>query len=213
MKLSVVGMTGAGKSYWAKKLAEEGGYRRIDCDGNIAQILREELEPYREEGMEDVEVLGRWLGFPEDEHFEERSETYYKAEVQVMREVLVELERADPDENIVIDTTGSVYMMSKDILDEMKKLTTVIYLETLPEDVGKMIEFFRSEQRPLMWGDSYNRRQGEETRDEALIRCYPGLLEFRRGHYESLAHVTIPTTRLRSPDFNVKDFLNAAERK
>ncbi|MFL2772199.1 MAG: hypothetical protein ACJ0DH_01235 [bacterium] len=38
MRLSLIGMSGAGKSYWAKRMQSQG-YRSIICDNLIAEQL------------------------------------------------------------------------------------------------------------------------------------------------------------------------------
>jgi len=59
MRLSLVGMSGSGKSFWSGKLARSG-FTRIGCDDLIAARLVSELG-----GTHDsVSRVGRWMGLP-----------------------------------------------------------------------------------------------------------------------------------------------------
>ena len=59
MKLSIVGMSGLGKSYWSKKL-EEAGVKRFCCDEEITRKLQKALTRPDGSRMD----LGEWMGFP-----------------------------------------------------------------------------------------------------------------------------------------------------
>ena len=74
MKLSIIGMSGSGKSYWSKKLQEEKGFKRFCCDDIIEQKLSHELKKFGYSGLHDV---GKWMGQPFDPQYVKRSKNIY----------------------------------------------------------------------------------------------------------------------------------------
>lgn len=62
--------------------------------------------------------------------------------------------------------------------------------------------------KPVVWGQSFNKKEGESDHD-ALVRCYPELLEFRARRYANLADITLPYDIARAPQSSGEDFLNA----
>ncbi len=105
MRLSLVGMSGSGKSFWSRKLSRSG-FRRICCDDFIAARLAAEL------GTQggSIAAVGRWMGFPFERHYKEREASYLASEVEVMAQILGELSQnaENQEEDTVVDTTGSV---------------------------------------------------------------------------------------------------------
>ena len=59
MRISLIGMAGAGKTYWSIKLAQQG-FRRFCCDDLIAAKLAPDLK--RPDGS--TMGMGEWMGFP-----------------------------------------------------------------------------------------------------------------------------------------------------
>ena len=62
IKLSLIGMSGAGKSYWAQKLAD-AGFRVIGIDDRIEEKLAPELAAGGHSGIGGVAA---WMGWPDD---------------------------------------------------------------------------------------------------------------------------------------------------
>ncbi len=83
MRLSLIGMSGSGKSHWSMRLAEIG-FHRFCCDEMIARNLSAELT--RADGT--VMALGEWMGFPYEPHYKEREARYLTYEVRVLDEIL-----------------------------------------------------------------------------------------------------------------------------
>jgi len=203
MRLSLIGMSGSGKSYWALKLARHG-FKRFCCDELIAARLAPQLR--KADGT--IASLGEWMGFPYESHYEEREAKYLACEIEVVSHILEHLERPESiaDENLVIDTTGSVIYTGKNILEGLRKHTTVVRIATPPEVRGKMLKAYVANQRPVLWGGLYSIRPNE-TNEEALVRCYPGLLTARELLYERHSDVTIDYYRASEADFEVDDLL------
>ena len=205
MRLSLIGMAGSGKSYWSMKLVEHG-FRRFCCDDLIAAKLDPELTRPDGTTME----LGQWMGFPYEPHYRERESKYLAYEIEVLTEILEYLEsrKSNPEEKIVLDTTGSVIYTGERILRRLRRYTTVIYLSIPPEVRGQLLKAYVSNPHPMLWRNVFS-KYPDETEQEALARCYPRLVVARERLYEHYANVTIDYYRRSEEGFGVSDLLNA----
>jgi shikimate kinase len=206
MRVSLIGMAGSGKSYWSKRLAEHG-FIRFCCDELIAEKLAPEL---LSSGSRPL-TMGEWMGFPYETGYEEREARYLALEREVMAEIFAYL--ADygehPDENIVVDTTGSVIYTGNENLQKLRLYTTVVYLAITAEAREQLLRAYISNPHPMLWKGMFHREQ-HESNDAALARCYTKLVRERERDYEQLAEVTIAYHRRRENSFGVHDFLHAA---
>ncbi len=110
---------GAGKSTIGRKLAKRLGYHFLDMDGQI------ELE--------------QKCSIPEI--FAEQGEVYFRRlETKLLQQLV-------PVQNTVIATGGGV-VTTEGNFDLMRKIGTVIYLETPVEDIIERVK--RSQNRPLL---------------------------------------------------------------
>lgn len=200
--LCLVGMSGIGKSFWAKRL-ERVGFVRHDCDTAIAAHLGALVTP--EPGEEPVHALGRWMGMPWSEGYAAREAAYLALEARVTRESL----EAVRDARHVIDTTGSVVYCDDALLAALRARTRVIYLRTPDDRRSAMLRRYLEEPKPVVWGDAFRARPGERPED-ALPRCYGELLTFRDRRYRELAHVVLDGAELEARDPGVDGFLAAA---
>ncbi len=205
MRLTLIGMSGSGKSFWSKRL-HQSSFRRFCCDDLIAaRLLPESVST-----GDAITVVGRWMGFPFEPPYKEREAAYLAAEMAVMIaafEALEDLER-DDQTKIVIDTTGSVIYTGEHNLMRLRSLTTIVHLETPSEIQQKKLEAYIKQPRPILWRDLFHRLPGE-TNVQAMARCYPLLLASREDRYRKFAHVTISYYHHRRPGFTVRDFLGA----
>lgn len=200
--ISLIGMSGSGKSYWSAKLQEQG-FQRFCCDDLIEARLDDELKKLGYSGIHDV---AKWMGQPYDEQYERTSKRYLDLEGEVMRQVLAEVEESDKGRSI-IDTTGSAIYLEDDVLSRLSTRTRVVYLETPNTVKDEMYKLYIADPKPVIWGDSFFRKDGE-TNMEALGRCYPLLLGYRAEKYAKLAQVTFDYHALRDPSFTVNNFLD-----
>ena len=201
MHLSLIGMSGSGKSHWSTELAEIG-FLRFCCDDLIADKLAPEL--IRSDGTSLD--LGEWMGFPYEPQYKEREDKYLSCEIEVIRETLAYLSGSNPGEKVVVDTTGSVIYTGKNMLERLKSNTTVVHLATPPEVKERMLRGYVDQPRPVLWREVFSKKPGE-TNEEALARCYPRLLFSRQRLYEQYADVTIDYYVRNRKGFGVKDFL------
>ncbi len=202
MIFSFIGMSGAGKSFWSKRLEKNKGYKRYSCDDLIEKELSSELVVL---GRKGVNNLSHWMGQPYDERYDANSRRYLELETKTLENSLSEIEN-DKNKNIVVDTTGSVVYLPPELLLKLKKLTKVIYFETPEFIVEKMINLYLADPKPVIWGDLYKPLPGED-KIETLKRCYPDLLKYRLNLYNKLADIKVDHFR-KAKDFTVENLLN-----
>ena len=205
IKLSFIGMSGAGKSHWAQKLAG-AGFHVISVDDRIENKLALELNADGHRGLGGVAA---WMGWPGDPAYREREKKYLECEVKSMSEALDEIQAAG-EEGIILDTTGSVVYTGDEICRRMQSLTTVLYLEASPAEEELLIKRYLSDPKPVLWGDEFEQRRGESTQD-AIARCYPQLIAHRKKLYERYAHRRVSMDRLRTGNLNARGFLELLE--
>lgn len=205
IKLSLIGMSGAGKSHWAQKLAN-AGFRVISIDDWIEKKLAHELAAGGHRGIGGVAA---WMGWPDDPGYREHEKKYLDCEVRSMGEALDEIQ-ASGEEGIILDTTGSVAYTGEEICRRMQNLTTVVYLEASPAEEEVLIARYLSDPKPVLWGDQFVQRPGESTQD-AIARCYPQLIARRKKLYERYAHRVVSMERLRNLHPDARGFLELLE--
>jgi shikimate kinase len=202
IKLSFIGMSGAGKSHWAQKLTR-AGFRAISIDDRIEEKLAPELAMG---GYRGIGGVAAWMGWPDHPTYREREQKYLECEIESMREALDEIELRSESEGIVLDTTGSVIYTGDELCRRLQNLTVVVYLAASPEEENLLIARYLSDPKPVLWGDQFLPRAGESTKD-AIARCYPQLIAHRKKLYEHYAHRIVPMERLRGAGMDARGFL------
>jgi len=183
----------------------EHGFRCFCCDDLIAAKLDPELARPDGTTME----LGQWMGFPYEPHYRERESKYLACEIEVLTEILDYLEsrNSNPEEKIVVDTTGSVIYTGERILRKLRRYTTLIYLSIPPEVREQLLKAYISNPHPMLWRDVFS-KEADENEQEALARCYPRLVAARERSYEHYANMTIDYYRRSEEGFGVNDLLH-----
>jgi shikimate kinase len=205
IKLSLIGMSGAGKSHWAQKLAG-AGFRVISIDDRIEKKLAPWLSAG---GYRGIGGVAAWMGWPDDPAYREREKKYLDCEVKSMAEALNEIQAAG-EEGTILDTSGSVVYTGEQICGQMQNLTTVVYLEASRAEEELLIARYLSDPKPVLWGDQFVQRPGESTHD-AIARCYPRLIAHRKKLYERYAHLTVSMDLLRNVNLDARGFLELLE--
>jgi shikimate kinase len=205
IKLSLIGMSGAGKSHWAQKLAG-AGFRVISMDDRIEKKLAPELAAG---GYRGIGGVAAWMGWPDQPAYREREKKYLECEVKSMDEALDEIQ-ASGEEGTVLDTTGSVVYTGEEICQRMQSLTTVAYLGASPAEEELLIARYLSDPKPVLWDAQFDQRPGETTH-EAIARCYPQLIASRKKLYERYAHRVVSMERLKDLQPDARGFLELLE--
>ena len=194
MHISLIGMSNIGKSHWARRLAAESGYERVDCDTLVEKMLGDELAKLGYKGIHDV---AKWMGQPFDPQYPDTSRKYLACERAVMLNIIERL-RSDPYKPLVIDTTGSVIYSGEDVTEQLKALTRVVYFCASERHVAKLFERYIANPKPVIWGDSFQPLPGEVPA-ETLKRCYPNLLAYRAERYGAMAHIGVSFEQHKAP--------------
>ncbi len=203
MRLALVGMSGAGKTYWSQRLAESG-YLHLCCDDLIAARLGLDSS----DSEESIAVLSEWMGFPWDDGYRDRAQQYRQHEADVLESALA-WAPGDGTERVVLDTTGSVIYLESGLLGRMRDLFVVLHLETTLEVQEEMAESFISRPTPLIWPEEYGPDLFADELD-SLRSLFPRLLQERERLYSDLSHLGVPLAMRGSPDFGPVDILEIA---
>lgn len=193
MRLALIGMSGSGKTFWTKKLAEKGA-PVVFCDDKIEQRLAPRLAPG---GYSGINGVAAWMGWPDSSTYAEREAEYLAEEIHTLDEILEELEK-NPEKSLVLDTTGSMIYAGNHLLMRLRRQMTIVYLAATEQERQLLIERYLSDPKPVLWRGAFQQKSGETPR-ETVARCYPALIEARRRSYEALAHCTLSVTELRAP--------------
>ncbi|MDO9084629.1 MAG: hypothetical protein Q7U53_00370 [Anaerolineaceae bacterium] len=205
MFLTLIGMSGTGKSYWSKNL-ESAGFTRFGCDDLITERLALQL------GMTDSQNfdMHAYVGYPDEVTHTERASQYLQCEQEVVAEIIQYLSNAKKDENIVIDTTGSVIYMPDGILTKMSQMTTVVYLDITPQDFKHMLQYYLSNPVAIIWNGIFQ-PYPDESRQKTFERCYPQLIKSRQHKYLDFADIIIHPDKHRAAGINFEDFLSTIQ--
>lgn len=204
LRISVIGMSNVGKTRRAKSLVADPSldFTWICCD----DLVEAKLKPFLEgKGFRGVNGVAEWMGQPYEARYPETQALFLKFEEEAMAGIDYSLPR-----NLLIDTTGSIIYLPEQELQRLKDETLVVYLEATDEVKKLLFERYISNPKPVVWGESFSRRQGESELD-ALKRCYPDLLEYRASRYSQLADITIPHSILR--DASGRQFLDEVRKR
>ena len=206
MRLALVGMSGAGKSFWTRQLAS-GGHPGISCDDKIEERLAHRLAAG---GYSGINGVAAWMSWPDSPHYAERETQYLTEEIAVLEEVLNDLARS-PEKSLVLDTTGSVIYTGNHLLLRLRKLMTVVHLAASQQEQQLLIDRYLSDPKPVLWRGAFQPKDGETPR-QTVARCYPNLIAARRQSYEALAHCTIQVAQLRELPQDPNAFLQLVEK-
>lgn len=199
LAICFVGMSNCGKSHWSRALHEQLDFSLISVDDVIEEKLKPELA---KDGHEGIGGLAAWMGFPSDARFARNQAIYLEAEEDVTARAA-----PTPARNSVLDTTGSVVYLSEATRARLTQRYLVVHLEASDDMLDVMTENYFQTPKPVVWGDAFAQRRGEDA-NAALRRCYPILLRERRERYAKMAHVTVPATISLSRQVDLRGFLD-----
>lgn len=192
LRVALIGMSGAGKTFWTKRLAASGR-PSISCDDCIEERLRPRLAA----GGHNTGIHGvaAWMGWPDSVTYAERESEYLAEEIGALEEVLTGLER-DSSRELILDTSGSVIYTGNHLLMRLRRQMTVVHLAASAAEQQLLVERYLTDPKPVLWRGTFQPRKGEAPR-ETVARCYPALIAARRQSYQALGHCTLAVTELR----------------
>ena len=188
MRITLIGMSGSGKSFWSSVLSRHG-FQYFGCDREIGRRLVDEGQL----SAGSLDLIGRWMGFPFDAGYARREALYLDHEKAVMDRFLTDLESRPPDHAsppVVIDTTGSVIYTGKALRKRLRQQTVVVYLSTSNAYRQALHRAYVENPRPVLWQQHFQKEKGEDDQT-ALQRCYANLLVDREIRYRHYAHLEI----------------------
>jgi shikimate kinase len=188
MRITLIGMSGSGKSFWSSVLSRHG-FQYLGCDREIGRRLVDEGQL----SAGSLKRIGQWMGFPFDTEYTQREALYLGHEKAVMEHFLTELESRPPDHAsppVVIDTTGSVIYTGTAIRKRLRQQTVVVYLSTSTAYRQALHQSYVANPRPVLWQEHFKKKKGEDDQT-ALKRCYANLLADRETRYRHYAHLEI----------------------
>jgi shikimate kinase len=200
LRLALIGMSGAGKTFWSKCLAQ-AGRPAISCDDRIEQRLRARLGS----GHVGIKGVASWMGWPDSPTYAQREAEYLAEEIATLDEVLTDLER-NPSRELILDTTGSVLYTGNNLLLRLRRQMTIVYLAASAAEQQLLIQRYLTDPKPVLWRGAFQPKKGETPR-ETVARCYPMLIEARRLSYEALAHCIVPVAELHDATVDAAAFL------
>jgi len=196
--LCFVGMSGVGKSFWSAKLAHDAGFVVHDCDAEIGRRLSSIVTPDPGESL--VTALGRWMGMPWTAGYASREARYLALEEEVTREAL-----DGAREGHIVDTTGSVIYLPRDLLDALRAKCRVVYLRTPDTRRDAMLKRYLEEPKPVVWAGAFPRANDPIA---TLPAAYAELLKTRDRAYALLAHVTLDGGELEASPPSTRELLS-----
>jgi hypothetical protein len=201
LRLALIGMSGAGKTFWTKKLAASQ-CPVISCDDRLEQKLIPHLAAG---GYVGIHGVAAWMGWPDSPAYAERESEYLAEEIHTLDEILTELER-QPEKSLVLDTTGSVIYTGNNLLMRLRRQMTIVHLAASGEEQKLLIERYLNDPKPVLWRGAFQPKAGEKPQ-ETVARCYPALIAARRQSYVALAHCTLQAAALRDGSLDAAAFL------
>lgn len=209
MIISLIGMSGSGKTFWAKKLEKEG-FKRFSIDDLLEAALEKKLSKLGYFGLDGV---SKWMGQPFDTQYKKTSKAILALEEKNIEDVFDQVEAyLNSSQNIVVDTPGSIIYHKKEILNRLTKMTKIIYLKISQKAIKLQYEIYLNDPKPVIWGNIFKPEKGENNL-QALARCYPKLLKYREARYLKLADFTLDSSILRNPSFTVEKFITEINSK
>lgn len=176
LRVAFIGMSNIGKSFRSTQISELKNYGRYEVDAVMGQAM----------GISDMNTFAGWLSFPYSSGFAERQSYYLEKEKEMTLAVASQQENS-----LLLDTTGSLIYLDQDVWTYLQKNFLVVMLDAAESMIHQMTTLYFQRPKPLIWGDIYTQKEGE-SEEEALKRCYPELLKYRRKKYFELSDIVIP---------------------
>ncbi len=206
--ITLIGMSGVGKSYLSCRLAE-WGWQNYSCDYLIAtKYLSEMISDGGELRPDNIANLSDFvgqIGNPEHggvglDEFKRRQSLYYEAECQALCD-FVDVVKQTTNGHIVNDSAGSLCEVEDEsVLADVAAQSLFIYLRVSPKNHKQILEraiwtpkplyfppaFF--EERLAAFQDKFEAKAVEEIDPEMFLRwAFPHLFDSRLPKYQRLA--------------------------
>ncbi|WP_415811146.1 shikimate kinase [Litorimonas haliclonae] len=189
LRLAFIGMSNIGKSYTAKRVADQFDFTLIEVD----KLIWEEL------GHDDMASFAEWQGQPYSKGYSEREEKSISLETAATRKAL----RINAP-NTILDTTGSVIYTGDTILKELSRTHYVVYIQATEDALERLKLQYFQQPKPLIWKSYFEQVPGQSDKD-AVLASYPKLLEARAESYDALADAVLSSEYILNSAVSVED--------
>lgn len=205
--ITLIGISGIGKSYWSQRFAEELGYTHLSADARIAAELRAELDLVNEQGLNEQGLneqglneqglneqrLATWLGFPTSPQYEENEQRYLKLDRRAIENfAAVAISQRDNSQiSYIIDTSGSSIYVGEPALNRLAELGPVVYLEIEAGQEALLVERFLASPKPIVWNKTFLGTPDSIPSLDILRQSYQRLLASRKELYEQYSTIRI----------------------
>lgn len=193
LQIALVGMSNIGKSYTGMRLATAYDFELIEVD----KLIREKL------GHDDMDAFAAWQGQPYSEGYKAR-----EAESKALESAATLSALDKMGGNAVLDTTGSVIYTEKSVQEKLASHWYVVHISASNDAVDRLKAQYFKQPKPLMWNGHFHCKAGQDPHD-AILECYPKLLDSRAKDYAALADNTIGSDIVLDPDLTIKDIFEA----
>lgn len=212
--ITLIGMSGAGKSYYSQILEDQGWYN-YSCDYLIgSKYLKECIDSDGSFKPEDIGSLSDFvgqIGSPDFgglalAEFQKRQKLYYKAECQVLQDALV-VKEENASNHFVNDSSGSLCEIEdNNIIEALGRDTLFVYLEIPEEDHKTLLERAVEYPKPLFFpADFFTQKLAEYISEAALsdaAQIYPQ--DFLKWVFPHLFAARIPKYERLAERFGIK---------
>src|SRR5258708_32313746 len=106
LRLALIGMSGAGKSYWTARIAA-AGYPAISCDAQIESRLKSELD---DGGYSGINGVAAWMGWAHPPTYADREAGYLSEGTAVLDEGLTRLGKNPARDPVLRSTRSPIFL-------------------------------------------------------------------------------------------------------
>jgi hypothetical protein len=210
--ITLMGMSGVGKSYTAAMLEKNSNWYHFSVDYLIGNYyLADQIPNYGEVTKEDITPITKYLGILGDPNkggmdyktLRRRQRLYHDSEV-IASQALPEFIRIAKENGypgLINDTAGSICELSYDELPEIiSEHSLIIYIKASPEDEKAIFERAKSYPKPLLYRPEFLKEQmAEFLKENGLTQpekmdpkaffdwVFPRLFKQRLPRYQAIA--------------------------
>tara|TARA_Y100001001_G_C8001165_1_gene306322 strand:- start:1050 stop:1742 length:693 start_codon:yes stop_codon:yes gene_type:complete len=210
--LTLLGMSGVGKTWAGLQLAEMGAdIYSVDYEIGTKFLAEHMPQELREKmSVTDISWLQRFLGMPGDHarggvalaQFKERQRLYIEAEISAMQEAIELAKKRHSDAPpFIIDAAGSLCEIEdQELLRDLANVSEVVYLKPNAEAEALLLSRALSAPKPLYYppalldalAESYCQENGIVSIELAdpkafFLYAFPQLFKSRLPKYEAMA--------------------------
>jgi len=189
LRIALIGMSNIGKSYTGMRLATSFDFELIEVDKLIREML----------GHNDMDAFAAWQGQPYSDGYEAREMTSRALESAATEKAL-----GRKSGNAILDTTGSVIYTEKSVQENLSRDWYIVHIQASDDAVERLKTQYFKQPKPLMWNGHYKCRPNQKP-DDAILECYPTLLESRAKDYAALADGTIASNVILDTNLTIQD--------